>query len=454
MPTLAPILGNSTVIIGYTATLTNATTGGTWASSDTAIATVSSVGVVTGVAQGTCSITYTVGDESMAFTMSVARLSVTNGFDIARVSAAFAGRIGWPVQTLSGMPVLSEANTTSYSGRYYSDFHASCTIQNLYNAQDNSAITDDEFNALLQALDLSVTMRCLNAIFNRPALIEKCLCYTRRANVLNVQIPNGGNFVGYRLNIAQGNYCVVLNAISLYFNGVATFNLYLYNDLVKAPLISKSVTTQANSQTRVSLDWAIQYINQNNLGGVYFIGYRQSDLGSVKALDEQLNLWENSKIFGGFPFQATELPDLDFYRINPSVVYRSYGLNLEVSCYRDYTQMIVENVQLLDEAKGLAMAATVVEQVKYGTRSNGVERISQSNLATLDLDLNNAFPTQEQPYFSGLKSQLVRALKQANDNFWPKLTAKSVPLDGGSNWGDYQYLGFDTRALPPRGGIV
>ena len=57
---LAPITGAATVCPGNTATLANATTGGTWSSGNTGVATVGASGVVSGVAAGTATITYSV----------------------------------------------------------------------------------------------------------------------------------------------------------------------------------------------------------------------------------------------------------------------------------------------------------------------------------------------------------------------------------------------------------
>ena len=57
--TLTPITGPSEVCVGSTATLANVTAGGAWASSNTAIGTISAVGVVGGVAAGATIISYT-----------------------------------------------------------------------------------------------------------------------------------------------------------------------------------------------------------------------------------------------------------------------------------------------------------------------------------------------------------------------------------------------------------
>ena len=59
LPTAAPVTGNSGVCVGGTTQLANATTGGTWSSNNTGVATVSSTGLVSGVTAGTVTITYT-----------------------------------------------------------------------------------------------------------------------------------------------------------------------------------------------------------------------------------------------------------------------------------------------------------------------------------------------------------------------------------------------------------
>ncbi len=59
-PVVAPITGTFNVCPGATTNLSDATTGGTWSSAFTPIATVGSTGIVTGVAYGAVNISYTV----------------------------------------------------------------------------------------------------------------------------------------------------------------------------------------------------------------------------------------------------------------------------------------------------------------------------------------------------------------------------------------------------------
>ena len=59
LPKLPPITGDSVICVGTSAVLTDAIHGGTWSSSNTAVATIDSTsGIFTGVAAGTASITY------------------------------------------------------------------------------------------------------------------------------------------------------------------------------------------------------------------------------------------------------------------------------------------------------------------------------------------------------------------------------------------------------------
>jgi uncharacterized protein YjdB len=69
--TVLPISGLNHVCVSSTILLSDATTGGTWSSSNPSIASISSGGLVTGVSAGTCTITYTHGTSfaTMPFTV-------------------------------------------------------------------------------------------------------------------------------------------------------------------------------------------------------------------------------------------------------------------------------------------------------------------------------------------------------------------------------------------------
>ncbi len=69
--TVPPITGTLTVCVGATTTLSDSMSGGTWSSSNTSVATVGSTGIVTGVAAGTSTISYTVSGSSATAVVTV-----------------------------------------------------------------------------------------------------------------------------------------------------------------------------------------------------------------------------------------------------------------------------------------------------------------------------------------------------------------------------------------------
>lgn len=382
--------------------------------------------------------------------------TITNGFDITRINNAFKGRLGWHQTSFSNAPVINSDNLSATSGRYYDrGFHGAVSAKNYYYALADLPVNSTNFNQILADEDQAVTARCVNAIFNKPQLIEHKTNYVRTRNLFNMPTVNGGNAAGYRINVAQGDYAVIINSVSLYFDGVATFNLYLFNDLILEPVYTQEVTTEANSQTIVQLDWLMNNMNTgtagNNMGGVWYLCYFQDDLDTVKAINEQLNIWTDTKIFGAYPFQSPKVADkVDFVRSNPAVNFLSYGLNMEVSSYRDYTQMIVQNAPLFDEIRGLTMALNILEQIKYSISTGGNTLAIQQAISPAKLDVNGAEVGDTSPFIGDLTKRIEREMKTINDNFWKKPQAMSVPI-GNSDWtNELYYEGMDIRNLPSR----
>ena len=103
LPTVAAITVTApatfNVCVNSTLALADATTGGVWASSNTAIATISATGVVTGVADGTTNITYT----------------ITNGTGCAAIATQSVAAHAIPVVTLSGPNPLCPGVTATYT---------------------------------------------------------------------------------------------------------------------------------------------------------------------------------------------------------------------------------------------------------------------------------------------------------------------------------------------------
>lgn len=113
---LQPISGASVICVGTTATLTDPTTGGTWSSSNTSIATVGSTnGVVTGVSEGSATITYRLSNGCMrTASVNVTVLTPITGTMQACVGLTTTLSNATPGGTWSGAPgtIVSIGSTT------------------------------------------------------------------------------------------------------------------------------------------------------------------------------------------------------------------------------------------------------------------------------------------------------------------------------------------------------
>ncbi|WP_161499174.1 DNA/RNA non-specific endonuclease [Flavipsychrobacter stenotrophus] len=107
-PVLAAITGSITVYNGATTTLSNTTSGGTWVSANTTLATVSASGVVTGVSLGSTVISYTVTNScgSTTVTKSISVLTPVTAASVLWNFTAGSGATS-PAATSTSTEVLA-----------------------------------------------------------------------------------------------------------------------------------------------------------------------------------------------------------------------------------------------------------------------------------------------------------------------------------------------------------
>src|ERR1044072_7699018 len=352
---------------------------------------------------------------------STDQTSYTNGFDYAKVMNALFGRIGW---TEGGID-LTTLNELSKSGRHFDEFHSLVTVDNVNDTMPNP---DADLNAYLTALQRGVIMRALNGVLKSPEYISQKILFNRLWPSNDTPITNRDQFVGLLFKPAPkvdlGNQ---IDALTLYFDSDVTFNMYLYHETVMQPLAVVQVSAVANTQTVVALsDFILNYINSNSMGGVFYFGYYQSDLGGAKAYQEQYSDLTCDTYSWSF-MESDKTADYSFNRRQVRLTNVNFGLNFHVSTFRDHTQQIVKKAPLFDNLIGLQMAAQVVEQIVYTPRSNGRERVLKEGMElAAQLDLNGVAPINDSPYKPGLKGELAKEYKAVYKAFLPCPPSKTV----------------------------
>jgi hypothetical protein len=334
----------------------------------------------------------------------------SNGFDTSVVLPALKGRIGWQSET--------------GQVRNFESFHALCTEQNLKDVRTDTG----DFTAYKDGLQTSLVQRVLSSVFNRPEYIEQVLLHNRIETSPTESVSNSGKFVGIRFRVAPDfAISTQVKSLSLLFDGAATFNVYLYKVGTPAPIKTQSVTTTADTPVNVDLtDWIMSYGKER--ATTFYVGYFQDDLGSVKAIREQVYM-NDFKCFSAYYFETAKTGTARIDQSQTSFTSVPYGLTAEVHSFRDYTQKIVRMPYLFDEAIGLSMVYFLLEQIVSTTRSNATERILKGSFEAIELKhyLYGAVPAMGVAKTKGLNDVLNEKFETIRQAFNP--TPKSVIVD-------------------------
>jgi len=342
-------------------------------------------------------------------------------YKASTIQTGLTGRLGWRDATASGYPTMTGDNTTANSGLYFQDFHNLVTIPNIYNCQQDRDISDANFNTYLLNLQKAVINDVCNLVFNgKNDLVQNTLLYPYE-NSVNDTIENSGDFVGFEIfPEACKTQSLVINQILTQFDSVDSVTIYLFHSSQQAAVKSETITTQALSAklTRVT-DWFCDWTTYK--GGKWYLGYLTNGL-TAKALNRDYDLANvKREIYGNCirPIKvpghtATTLPDIEL------VDYESetWGLNLDVSVKRDFTDAILMNPQMFDNAIGLRMAYKVLELIATTTRSNNDERILTAALGELNA-------TEQQFSGGGIKNRYEKEIEKLSKNFLPKTKIKT-----------------------------
>jgi uncharacterized protein YjdB len=182
-PAPTAITGTTTVCRGLTTTLNSTPSGGTWTSGNPAVATVGGgTGIVTGVASGTASITYTFGACITTTTVTV---------------------IGNPVITSLSSYVAIPGTSITISGN---DFNASTTNNIVYFGSVRATVTSSNLTSLTVTVPNSSTYMPILSVENTACAYTGYSPYPFLATYNSTGfVANTVNFAA-RVNFATGNF--------------------------------------------------------------------------------------------------------------------------------------------------------------------------------------------------------------------------------------------------------
>lgn len=329
------------------------------------------------------------------------------------------GLVGFRQSTLTGYTAtLDAANIASSSGLYVNDVSGLLTTKNIKSTQEDPAISDVNLNTLLKNRMKSSFQTLLRSVYSDNDLLQNGVLYPFESD-FNSPLTNDTSFVGYELDPAKmKDLGIVINQIMLEFAGVQSVKVLCFHSSKNALHLSSTVTTVANTVKHTSVGWELPAFN-SIAGGKWYIGYLRAGL-TYKAYNRNFHNANRAIQFRQLDIQPVKVAGWNAETLFDvsDVEYTSdtYGMNFDISTFRDYTSYVVQNKNRFARALQLQVAADLLNLLATSTRSNQDERYVKAE-ALYELNGNRTNP--EIPQSVGVLNQLKDEIKKLKALFAP-----------------------------------
>lgn len=305
----------------------------------------------------------------------------------AKIRSASSGLVGIRQPSNPDYAIFDAQNLLSSSGYFINEialFKPEYFIDAFCSKDDTTAQKNDKYRSLIADSAISVA----NRVYNKPDFIDREVFYSHANNYTKLQDNLVNGFVGYRLDLDDTkNSAFKISRLWIEVENATDtdVDIILWNTHEFDPIETKTVTVLANKKSQeVTLDWVID--NVDYYKGDWYIGYvydgtlipyeREYESSSVRNEVKAFN-WRSVS----FPnHNVSTLPDLD-QEYDLGGEYN--GLNLDVSVYKDFTNFIVQNLNMFARAIQLQMAIQVLHAFVSSNRSNMNERYAKEMKATI-----------------------------------------------------------------------
>lgn len=307
-----------------------------------------------------------------------------------KIISNLKGLVGWWQPFNPTLPTLDEENLTTLSGRLFNE-NPYIKLDYIKDTQDYIDISDEQFNEHLKRVEVSAISNVIDNVFSFPDFIDRQVLYQNANNKQDLEVGNQG-FVGFKICISKDkNVAFEISRVILEFDGVGDVELLLYNSAISTPIRSKTVNINFRFQEEI-LNWKVDNSDGYYKGEFYF-GYiangltvtpfkRNYELSDIKSCITYMNFQE-----GTFKSQTNrELSDLRGWENSNN----TFGLNLDITVYDDFTDLIIQNKMLFSRAIQLQGCVSFLDSYIASLRSNRNTRINDEYISKLLIEMNGA----------------------------------------------------------------
>lgn len=304
--------------------------------------------------------------------------------DKVKIANSLYGLVGLDNPTNPSYVIVDAENQESRSGLKATD-NSHVKIEFLKDTYDYVDVSDSDFNAYLKKLQTKSILDVVNKVQIKPSYIDRQLLYKYTNNKVNTIDLNANSFVGYHI-IKSGYNNIAFNITQVYleFEGTGDVEIVLFNSSIKTPIYSKVVSVTSSNQLE-PLNWVVDN-TQGSYEGEFYLGYftnsttlkpykRDYQRSDIVSVIKQLcvNQVEFSNVVDGELFDLT----------TKNGASQGIGCNFDITTYKDYTDLFIQNEQLFAEAINKQFIINCIETYLTSLRSNRVELISSDMMNRL-----------------------------------------------------------------------
>jgi hypothetical protein len=301
-------------------------------------------------------------------------------FQVGKISDKLYGIVGLDDSLDPTYAILDAGNQISRSGYRVTD-NAYVKIEYIRDNQDYKNASELEFNAYVKRLQQSSIINVCNKVFNKFDYLDRNLLYTNVQNKVNQETLVDG-FVGYEIEVDDDNDIAFgIKRVLLDFDTLGTFNLLLFNSNKSEPILQKTITITSKTQ-EVVLDWVIDNSDITYKGN-YYLGYIKTattpipfkrDYQKAREMNNFSNLEIEKVQINGHNTET--LFDLTLER----GLYQDVGINPDITVYKDYTDLIINNEMLFARAIDLEFSIAILREQLNSMRDNINKRNSEDSI--------------------------------------------------------------------------
>lgn len=352
-------------------------------------------------------------------------------FDVATIQSIAVGTadslVGFKQSTKDGAVVVEALLKSSRSGLMFENGSRIVSVENIKSSIEDSTATDAEVNTELKSLVKESFAKTLGSIFNEDDFVDGGLLFRHETDTKLVDLPTENSFVGYEIDVCKANdISIVVSRIMASFNADQSVKVLLFSSQKKSAIQETTIAALEDDTIESQVNWIM---SNYKYGGKFYLGYLTAGI-TAQPIARDFELANVPTSFNSVYIRPIQVVHNAETMFDPNdIVYSdsstSWGLNLDLQSYNDWTQTISSNQRMFARCLQLQVAVDVADLILHTTRSNGTEELNKSAVV---FELNGNVNNQKMPEKIGLFKLLAKEENRIRNTFNPtgitKLTAR------------------------------